>query len=208
MFALIALYILGALVLIILVLLLLPITACVEFCDNFSVKIKLAGIKIFPIEKNRIKKKNSQSREPSKESKDTEDKAKNLFEALKKEKGLIGAVKEILNFLKSCLEHFKWVLKFVSFRKVMLNLNVASDSAADTAVMYGGVCAVVYPFLSFFDSVANVKYKQINIKSDFDVKKSTFNFSLNITLNIIFLLILAFKVYKDYKNFIVRNGLQ
>ena len=99
-----------------------------------------------------------------------------------------------------------WFLKTVKFRKVEVGITVASDDAAKTAIEYGAVCSAVYPVLSLLYSKANIKYKQIDIKSDFNTEKSIFMISLTVNLQIIFLIITGIKVFKEYKDFSKRNG--
>ena len=134
-------------------------------------------------------------------------KEKNFFEKLKDKKGFVGAVKEVFAFVKDCLIPLKLFLRFVKFRDIRLFIAVVGEDAAVTATNYGLVCSAVYPTLSFLESVANAKYKSVDVKADFENKKSDFTFSLKIKTNIIFILILAVRIFKEYKKFIVRNEL-
>ena len=199
----IALYILAVLLLLIILVLLLPVSVDLSYYEDFSVKVKFAGIKVFPLkEKKETEKKDKPQAKPKKENQ-----LKTSFQKLKEKHGFSGAIKEIFAFLKDCLKHLGGFLKTVKFRKVKLNLVVAESDAFKTAIKYGEVCSVVYPVLSHLESKANIKYKKIDIKSDFNAQKGEFDLSLTVKLQIIFLIITAFKVYKEYKNFSVRNGL-
>ncbi len=199
----IALYILAGLLILITLILLLPVGVELKYKDEFTFSVRFAGIKIFgPGTKSN---KSKPQTETEKVSKDNQFKA--AFEKLKDKHGFAGAVKEIFTLFKDCLVHLKYFIKTMKFKKVYLDLGVVGSDAAQTAIQYGQVCATVYPILSFFQSIARVKYKQINVKSDFENKKSTFSFSLNVNLQIIFLIISAFRIYKEYKKFSIRNGL-
>lgn len=201
-FVLIWLYILLAVVLLLVLVLLLPVTAYVSFDKKFNLKIKLAGVIVFALKpKEKIKKPAAIS------DKKAEKETKTVFEKIKDKNGFFGAIKEIFAFLSDCIGHLQWLFKFVRFRKICFNLTVASKNAAQTALEYGALCSVVYPVLSFFDSIANVKYKQINVESDFDNNQSNFDFSLIIKLQIIFLLVAVLKIFKEYKKFSLRNDL-
>ncbi len=200
---LIALYILAVLLLLIVAILLLPVSVRLAYYEDFSVKVKFAGIKIFPFkEKKQKEKKDKPQSKPKKENQ-----LKTSFQKLKEKHGFSGAVKEILAFLQICLEHLSGFLKTLKFRKVELNLVVAESDAFKTAIKYGEVCSAVYPVLSYLESKANIKYKKIDVKSDFNATKGEFDFSLTVNLQIIFLIITAFRVYKEYKKFSLRNGL-
>ncbi len=200
----IALYILAALLLLIAAVLLLPVSVYLEYNNDFFFKVKFAGIKVF--EPKKTKSQNTQKTDTKVKEK-KENQFKTSFEILKDKKGFSGAVREIFTLLKDCLKHIGFLLKTLKFRKVEFNLTVATENAAKTAIEYGALCSAIYPTLSFFDSIANVKYKKINVKSDFESEKPSFDFSLIINLQIIFLIITAFKVYKEYKKFSTRNGL-
>lgn len=200
---LIALYILAVLLLLIALVLLLPVSVDIGYKEDFFVKVKFAKIKVFPISEKEQKQKKDKPKPHTKK----ENQFKTSFQKLKEKYGFSGAVNEIFAFLYNCLKHFGSFLKTVKFRKVKLNLVISESDAFKTAIKYGEVCGFVYPVLSYLESKANIKYKQIDIKSDFNAPKGEFDFSLTVNLQIIFLIITAFKVYKEYKKFSVRNGL-
>lgn len=207
---LIALYIFAAVLLLIAAILLLPVSAYLEYNNDFFFDFKFSGINVFSSkkEKKQTAKKSTKKtvkKTPPQEKK--ENQFKTSFEILKKKKGFSGAVKEIFALLNDCLKHLGFLLKTFKFRKVEFNLNVATENAAKTAIEYGALCSAIYPTLSFFQSIGNVKYKKINVKSDFESQKANFDFSLAINSQILFLIIAAFKVYKEYKKFSIRNGL-
>ena len=200
---LIVLYILAVLLLLIALILLLPVSVDLNYKEDFSVTVKFLNIKVFPLKE---KKQNEKTDKPQSNAK-KDNQLKTSFQKLKEKYGFSGAIKEIFAFLKECLKHLGGFLKTVKFRKVKLNLVVAESDAFKTAIKYGEVCSVVYPVLSYIESKANIKYKKIDIKSDFNAQKGEFDFSFTCKLQIIFLIITTFRVYKEYKKFSVRNGL-
>lgn len=197
----IVLYILVGLLALIALVLLLPVSLDLRYKEELDFKVKFAGIR-FSAQK---KKKEKEVGQPTKDKKDNQFKA--VFKKLKRKKGFTGAIKEIFIFLRHCLEHLGYLLKTMKFKKVCLDLNIVGDDAAKTAIQYGEVCSVAYPVLSFFQSVAKVKYKKIDVKSDFEAQEGSFTFSLTVNMQIIFLIISAFRIYKEYKKFMLRNGL-
>lgn len=197
----IVLYILGGLLAVIVLILLLPLSVEVKFDGDFLFKVKFAGFKVYPLDKKTKKPKTDTPKKdiPQKE---------NLFGKLVEKKGFKGTIREIFLFFRSCLNPLKAFLRFIKFRKIKLNLIVAGDDVAKTAIDYGAVCAAVYPVLSLFDSIANVKYKKINLKAGFEEGKSSFDFSLDIKISLLFILIFGVRIFKEYKKFSVRNDLQ
>lgn len=194
------LWIFGALVFIILAILFLPVRVSLKFKEEFSVKVYFLGIKIYePKEKEEKPKQKGKTQNNA-----IKEKPKTLLLKLKEKHGFSGAVREIFGFLKDVFTHIKAFLKHIKIEKLKLFINVASDDAAKTAIDYGRVCAVTYPFLSALDSMANIEYKKIDIKSDFEATESEFSFGFNVKLRIFYLLIALFKVYNEYTKFTAR----
>ena len=194
----IALIILGVIFLILAFILLLPINLFLRFDNELFIKVKLAGIKVF--DSNKIEAKEKEHK-PKETEKTKENGLKTFFSKLSEKYGYLGAVKKVINLIGKMLSHIKKLLRHIKIKKVILNLVVVGEDAAATAVEYGAICSAVYPLLSFLDSCAKVDFKNINVTSGFEYKKSHFDFSLVCKLRIIFLLIALIGIFKEYKNF-------
>ncbi len=198
------LYILGGLLALLTVVLLLPVSAALSYDRSFKYKLKIAFVTL-DFNKKEKPKKQKKSDKPQKKTDVKQEKS--FFEKLVDKKGFVGAVKEIFAFVKDCTIPLKRFLRFVKFRDIRLFIAVVGADAAGTAVDYGVVCSAVYPTLSFIENIASLQYKSVDVKADFENKKSNFTFSLKIKTNIIFILILAVRIFKEYKKFSVRNEL-
>ncbi|MBR6510400.1 MAG: DUF2953 domain-containing protein [Clostridia bacterium] len=206
--------VLALLLILSLALLFLPVSVFIKFKEDFFVKIKFFGIKVYEIPQKKDKKDKTPKEISDKKAEKNEEKAENIvlskaksfFGFFKKKYGFFGAVKKLLGFFNDALTHIKPFLRHIKVKKVILNLVISGDDAADTAIKYGQVCTAVYPVLSFFESVCGVDFKKINVKSDFTDNKNEFDFSLLIKLKIFYLLKTAFKVYKEYKNFTLKEN--
>ncbi len=196
-----AVYIIVAVLILIAVVLLLPFSLEIAFLENFKFKVKFLGLSIYK-HKEKASKSESKSDEAEKEKSDA--KPKSLFSRFKKKYGFFGTVKEFLAFFKDILSVIKPLIPHIKIRKVKLSVTVASTDAAQTAIEYGAVCTAVYPLLSFLESVADIGYKKIDIKSDFENTEPHFSFSAKVSFKLCYLLATAFKAYKVYKNFIER----
>lgn len=185
-------------------LLFIPISLHIKYYGDFFVKLKIAGIKAYEVEPNEDTQKPKPDTESDKKAKKQTEKA---FDKLKKKYGFAGAVKEIFVFIKSVLERLKGSLKHIAIRRLCLDIKVSSSDAAATAIEYGAVCAAVYPVLSFIDSTANVKMKNINISADFNSGDSDFGFSVIVRVRIIYLIVMAFGAFSEYNKFKTRNEL-
>lgn len=185
-------------------LLFIPISVHIKYDGDFFIKLKIAGIKAFGAEpKEDIKEPSPDTESDKKAKKQTE----NAFNKLKKKYGFVGAVREVFAFVRALLERLKRQSRHIAIRRLFLDIKVASENAATTAVEYGAVCAAVYPVLTFIDSIANVKMKSINVAADFNSDKSDFGFSVIIRARILFLIVMAFGVFAEYNKFKTRNEL-
>lgn len=201
------LIILGIILLLLFLVLFLPVEIFIAFREEFTLKIKFLKIKLFEIEPKAEEKtsKSVDTVSDKKAKKETDSSVKILFSKLKEKYGFIGAVKEVMRFLLDCLTHIKWLLRYIKLKKLCLDLTVASSDAAKTAIDYGRACSAVYPVLALIDTIPNISFKEINVKSDFNSEKCEFGFSALVKFKIFFTLIAAFKIYKEYKNFSIRN---
>ena len=203
------LIILAVFLLILAAVLFLPLTLNITFKDGFFLKLRFSGIKFFEIEPERDEDKPQKKDTIS--DKTAENKAvtfgKEMFSQLRQKYGALGAVKRLLVLFGDILSHIKRLLRHIKIKKVRLNLTVATDNAAMTAIEYGTVCGLVYPALSFLDTCAGVDFKQINVASDFDSKESQFDFSLTVRLRIFYLLQAALGAFIEYKKFVKEENL-
>ncbi len=203
----IALYIIGGLILLIALLLLLPITAQIKFQNDFYLKVKFLGITVYKLKNEKEEKAEAEKpKEKSGEDKPKEEE-QGIFHKLKAKHGFKGAIKEIFDFAGEVLSKTKPQLLKIKFRKFKLDLIIVGSDAAMTAIEYGAVCGIVYPVLSFIDQNLNVRLKQINVSAGFKQNESEFSVSCDVKANALLLLIIAFKAFKEYKNFSVRNEL-
>ena len=201
------LIILGIILLIIAALLFMPVNIGISFKDDFHVKVKFFGIKLFDTLSDKGEKKiekEKKKEEENKSSGETVKKAKSIFSKLKEKYGFSMAIKELLSFFMKCFTHIKGLLRHIKIKKIRLNITVATSDAAKTAIEYGVVCTAVYPTLAFIDTIPNIGFKEINVKSDFKSEEGGIDFSFDAKLQVFFALICAFKIYKEYKNFIIR----
>ncbi|CAB1248412.1 conserved membrane protein of unknown function [Ruminococcaceae bacterium BL-6] len=104
-----------------------------------------------------------------------------------KEKGLPG----FLNFLRELAEIAAGAAKKLFSHLVICDISVravvASGDAAETALVYGSICSVVYP--AFGVLVSNTKCKRYNISltPDFDRKELSVDFFVQARIRLCFL---------------------
>lgn len=197
----IALYIIIGLLVFVSLILFLPITVKITFKENFIIKVMFSGIKIYELDTSKPKPESKDIKHTETVGETKENKKPNIFEKLKEKYGFTNTIKILFSFANDLLTHIKKLLRHIKINKVILNLSVTGDDAAATAIEYGAVCSAVYPVLGLLSSVAQIKYKSINVSADFNSNKPQLDFKLNVSSRVFYLLIAAFKAFKEYKNF-------
>ena len=203
----VALYIIGGILLLIALILFLPITAQIKFENDLYLKVKFFGITLYKFKSEKEAEPKNQTKTEAKEQAKPKSKEEGIFAKLKAKHGFKGAIKEIFDFLDKLIKAIKVDLLKIKFCKFKLDLIVVGSDAAMTAIEYGTVCSIVYPVLSFIDQNLNIKLKSINVEAGFKHEESVFTTSFDVKANLILLLKIAFKAFKEYKNFSERNEL-
>lgn len=204
----IALKILGivllAVLIVIISLLFIPINLYVKIDEKFDYLFKIKFLFFKFSFDNKKEKKPAKKPDKQKNNKERKEKKegfgikaiKKLFgidsfqtkNAKGKKKATTDNAKQIINTLKSYLSALKPLLKTVKMKKLNLKSVSAGDDAAATAVQYGVMCALLYPFSSFLKSSMNIDENavSINVICGFESDKSQFEIESEISIRLIF----------------------
>lgn len=185
----IALYVIVGLILLCALLLFLPASAVLNYDDEFTYYVRVLGIKIKP--RKDKKQKSVEEEKPTKKK----NRVKEYFGRF----GVSEALKRGVTFLKRALGRVSFALRHCSVRDLRLKITVAGNDAALTAIEYGTVCSVMYPFLRYLYSVLDIKAKQVDIISDFETGESDISFHARLNIAPFWLLVAAYGIYKEYR---------
>ena len=185
----IALIVVGAIVALILILLLLPLTLDFAYDGDFCVKVKYSGITIFDNKKSEEKAKRKAKKKKSNTKTSKAPKKDGFLKRTYKQKGLFGTISYFSDILKIVLKKTSRIIKRLKFRRFKFDLTVATDDAASTAIRYGEVCAAVYPVAALLESMIDLKSKEINVCADFEKNKCEFKSSVLVKSAVIYWLI-------------------
>ena len=185
----IALVVIGAIVALVVILLFLPLTMDLAYEGDLFIKLKYLGITVFDDQKSE-KKKQKKQKDGKKQDKQPED--DNFLKRSYKQRGLLGTIKFCCSVLKIVIENIPAIVKHFKFRKLRVDLTVAGEDAADTAIKYGEVCAVVYPVVALLQSLIDLKPQQINVSVDFDKTESEFKGTVLARASVICWIIIIF----------------
>lgn len=149
------------------------------------------------LEKQRIKEEKAEEKKKlKKEKKEAEKAEKEKAKAAgngekKSDEGKKKSVADIVDLVSTILEAVKSLFK--SFGKhlrvcaVKMNITVASDNAADTAVIYGVVCQSVAYIMEILYNITNFKVKNgdsVSVVPDFTASKSTADIKISFRLRV------------------------
>ena len=188
--------VLGAIIVVLITLLILPVKLRVDYDKELTFTIKYLGFTLLDSEeedkesKKVLKKVQSTALPTDKES----------IKSTYKQKGVTGTIKYYGDVLLLILKRLRWIIRFVKIRKFVFDLSLASDNAADTAIEYGETGSVVYPIISFIQTNTNFKFKtdNINISPDFDSTDSKLKASVLVKAKLIICLIAIAGLLWDY----------
>lgn len=185
-------YITVGILLFVCLLLLCPLSLVLDYDEDLFAYIRIFGIKIKLAGGKEKKKKQKSEENPKKEEK------KNFFKSKIKERGIATAIGDFISFVRGVFDRVGFILSHISVRDFRLCVRVAGSDAAMTAIEYGAVCAVLYPFLNFLYTQADFKMKQVDVVSDFDSKESDIRLHIKLKTRPIILIIAAVGFYSEY----------
>ena len=136
-------------------LLFIPIDVIICYSESFSIYFKIFGIKFkLPLNKSSNKKSVTKPKKTS----TTKFQNKNSF-------------KFFIDIFKIGGNTLVCLLKNLNIKDLTLRVKVSSSDAASTAVLYGKLSAIIYPFCGIIISKAKPKNYDINIYPDFLAEK-------------------------------------
>ncbi len=168
----IALYIILGIALLIGLILFLRARVIITYDESLRVDFRLAffRMRLFPAKPKKIKKRKKKSKKATKAPVPTEKKD----EEAKKDDGVVSKLWALRRILLHTIEKF---LGKLHFKLIRLNIVVAGDNAAATALLYGATTQGVAYLIEILDTISNVditKRSEISVKSDFISQKSSF----------------------------------
>lgn len=189
--------IIGCILLFIVLILLISPTLYVRIADEVSLKVGALGIKIsvFP---QKEKKNKDKKPKPKKEKKKKSTKKQEQTKKLDKkpnEKTFGDTVDLIFTVAKSVLGSTAKMLKHLRFTDLDLMVAVGGDSADETAIAYGRMCAAVFPVIGAIDSMAKLKVKRVAVCPNFLLEDTKYDISFQVKLRIVWFLKAALGIF-------------
>ena len=201
-------YVVGAIILFIALILALKVNIVVSYKDELCVYLRILFVKINLIpkkEKIKIKKEKKAKQKTEPAPSETE-----------KKKGL-SPVKVVWEIREAVLSLLKKSMNRLHFKFARLNIEVGCEDAAKTALAYGAVVQGVAYILEILESVSNVeisRFSHVNVSSNFISRQSKAECKITLyirvfsALGVLIHLIKTYFTYNSHKDKLteVKNG--
>ncbi len=102
--------------------------------------------------------------------------------------------KFIFSERQGIFQSLKYLLKKAVVKDFKLHITASTSDAAQTAMLYGGLCSILYPAVAFLETVMTVKEDDIKINADYENFRSYFFLSANIKIRVFYILKAFLKV--------------
>ena len=131
------------------------------------------------------------------------DKKEGYLKKLYTEEGIVEGTVKLLSTIKHIVSKILELITECKVDDLILNIKVASDNPASTAIYYGGVCAVAYPALGILNGMVDIKKQNVSITADYNLKKIEAKFIILIKLRVFKATKVAIHLIKD----IIQGGI-
>ena len=186
-----ALIVIGSILALLLLLLLCPMSIRISYRERLEARLSYLFFSI-PLAPPKPKKEKQKQPLPKEEKKPEPEKKKSVIQDIIAQRGLggfLGLMRLLSSIAAGALRKIFWHL---SIRRVSLELVVAAEDAAQTAIRYGQASALVYPALGFLCANGSCKKREIAIHPGFNEEESRVDFYLYARIKLLYLLGTAF----------------
>ena len=174
-------------------LLFMPLRGRLAYDGELTAKVWLWGypVTLWPLpetedkpEKKPTKKKTA--KKPIKKKASTEKTSSQLRELkeLLLQDDLWGTVAFLQRMAKLAVQAANRARKAVTVDRLSLELLVAADDAADTAVRYGQVCSAVYPAVAALEQAVRVRKRHLRVEPNFLLEQSGVRFEVRVHVTV------------------------
>ncbi len=190
------------------------VTVYMTYDEDFKLDIGWLFIKLHILPKKEKPEKEKEEKppkelEPEKEPEPEKEKKDNIIVNFYKNQGFSGVIQLLRDTVTAINGMFGSIFKHFIFRELKLYMSVGAGDAAETAILYGKTCSVVFPAMGLITSTCKVKEYDCGVQPNFIEADKTAVFRAVISMRPIFItnavIVLAIKllfkvVFKLLKN--------
>lgn len=157
----------GAVVIVLVTILLIPVYVGIEYNNNISVWVSYLFVKIavFPLREKKSKDKKKKSKSVKKEAKKDKDKEKGK----KKKQSIMDILKMVTDIIRAIDGKLK---KVIIISDIKVFMEVVGDDACETALSYGKVSAGINTALAILKNLIIVKRSRVSVFPNFTGEES------------------------------------
>ena len=155
-------------------LLLLPVFVRIRYYEEMTVCVRVLGIPVYRYSSLKEKADKPPRRKKKKDKAEKKHKKKQekqgFFADLTKQfktEGVAAVLRTVKTVVGLATGALKRVLKSVTVDRLQLQLIIASEDAAATAINCGRVCAVLYPSLSALQCAMRIRRREVTVTPDY-----------------------------------------
>ena len=146
----------------------------------------------------KIKKvKKSGTKKPKENAPKSSKEKEGYFNKIYTEEGVVEGTIKLLSTIKHIVSKILELIAECTVVKLNFDMKVATEDPAQTAICYGGVCAVAYPALGILNGMTNIKKQNVSIVADYNLKKPEISFIIILKLRVFKAIKVAFALIKD-----------
>ncbi len=161
-------YIILSILALLFILLLIPLRIDFKYGDEIILILKYAFFKKQLLQEEEKVEDLEKPEEEKKEEKPRVNKIKRLLD----EKGLSGFLSLIKEITGLVTKQIVKIIKHIKIRELDIYAVAGGENAADTAILYGEACAIIYPLVNLISSVCKGKKCRASVDIDYNLPES------------------------------------
>ena len=162
--------VLSIILFVLLIVLLLPIGAEIQYEHDISLWVRIAGLRF--LLKSKAKKQASSEKKEKKETKESpETKKESFLRKIRSVRSTVSLIRRLLGAFCQCSRKRIW------FRCLDISVSYGAEDAAQTAISVGGIWSALYALLPALDQVFMVKSHHFSVEPEYN--RSTFSICVN-----------------------------
>lgn len=181
-----ALYIILGILLFFAVLMICPVTIHVLYENEFSAKVTYLFLTYTLTPEKQEETEQSEEEEEEKQKEKSDD-TKSRIQQMIEQKGLSGFISFMKELANIAVGAAKKLFKHLVISDLNVNITVATDDAAQTALDYSYVCAALYPAVSVIIGSCKCKKYHVKVNPDFDQNESEIYFYTKAYIKLFFI---------------------
>jgi hypothetical protein len=201
-----ALYVVLGILAALLLLLWCPLVLTISYEEAVRAKVQYLFI-VYPIAPPKKKKPRKEKQPPKKEKTEKPGKKSAIREIID-QKGLGGFLTMMRELARMAGVVLKRLCRHMVVKKFRLSVTICGEDAADTALRYGGACAVLYPAVSAIVSNTKCEHYQVEVHPAFNGEKEEIQFLFKARVALLFVLGSALAALAHYFRYVVAQRKQ